>query len=174
MDNSKVRCLKCNTRGVPAHGAVSEGGSRRYSPVLLRLIGCRCGILCSFYRAEIGCIWGTLWGEPCVRLQELREDKKKKKKKKTSVPYKYLNRAISPPPLANLSWVEFREKTSAEMWNCAVKKRERNCAIKPLIACRKVYVSLCFFYFFLLSHFSWTSLSGSGVRSQGAVICIHH
>lgn len=32
MDNSKVRCLKCNTRGVQAHGAVSEGGSRRYSP----------------------------------------------------------------------------------------------------------------------------------------------
>lgn len=80
MDNSKVRCLKCNTRGVPAHGAVSEGGSRRYSPVLLCLIGCRCGAQCSFYRAEIGRIWRTLWGEPCVCLQKSAGQKKKRKK----------------------------------------------------------------------------------------------
>lgn len=75
MDNSKVRCLKCNTRGVPAHGAVSEEGSRRYSPVLLCLIGCRCGILWSFYRVEIGCIWGTLWGELCFCPKESKEKK---------------------------------------------------------------------------------------------------
>lgn len=71
MDNSKVRCLKCNTRGVPAHGAVSEGGSRRYSPVLLRLIGCRCRVPCFFFSAQKLDAFGGLYeASPCVRLQE--------------------------------------------------------------------------------------------------------
>lgn len=78
MDNSKVRCLKCNTRGVQAHGAVSEGGSRRYSLVLLRLIGCRCGIPCSFFffTAQKLDAFGELYeASPCVRQQEPRGQK---------------------------------------------------------------------------------------------------
>lgn len=122
MDNSKVRCLKCNTRGVPAHGAVSEEGSRRYSPVLLCVIGCRCGILCAFYRLEIGCIWGTLWAEPCDCLQEPR---RQKKKKKTAVPYKYLNGATfiyMPPPL---SWLIYHEGGTEAGILCATTLQQK-------------------------------------------------
>lgn len=97
MDNSKVRCLKCNTRGVQAHGAVSEGGSRRYSPVLLRLIGCRCGIPCSFFfTAQKLDAFGELYeASPCVRQQEPRGQKT------TLIPESC--HVLNPPSLPNLS-----------------------------------------------------------------------